>query len=399
MDTMVSLDAYRTMIGAHGRTLGEVKRNQSDMIINETFEFDPAYKRVYILARDGWKFEDAKYQVHTAQSIVRDTVDIHLQFRPKVHYPIGTYVIVPDDTDADLNLEGDEWENPFLQPVKKRTQWWLIIGRDNAPDFVRYSILPCDYNFRWIRNGKIMECFGIVRSANSYTSGAWRADYSQTLDNLTQMWLPNTYYTYGSRIHEFGLCDTRTINYEQRFFLTNNALNPKIYTVTKIVEMNPPGILKYSIKQDELDLERDNPDLQICNYYSGTGKAQTAVPPPEKEPHPCTIQRMELDPDGMLVPYGGDMPNVIRIAETAYFRIRCEGEPGSFTWRLHADDPAGNQACSRIKLETLDDTTAAIRPGRSNLLLNQEVDLTADDRNELYTSATVALEVRGCSGT
>lgn len=172
MTPIVSMDMYRNMMNAHGRNIAEVKRSQTDLAINETFTYDPTYKRVYILTRDGWKFEDVKYQIHTSQSIVKDTVDIHLQFRPRVHYPVGTYVLIPNDTSPNLNLEGDEWGNPFLQPVEKRIMWWLIVGRDNALDYVRYNILPCDYNFRWIYHGKIQECFGIVRSANSYTSTA-----------------------------------------------------------------------------------------------------------------------------------------------------------------------------------------------------------------------------------
>jgi len=165
--------AYLSYLQKHGRNLAEVKKTQSDVIIDKTFTRDPNYKRVYILTRDGWKFEDAKYQVHTTPSILKDAVDYYLQFRPKTHYPIGSYVIVPDDNDFDVNLTEEQLLNPFSQPVDDRTQWWFIVGKDEARSYVRYNILKCNYEFKWIWKGQIMRCFGSARNANSYTSGRW----------------------------------------------------------------------------------------------------------------------------------------------------------------------------------------------------------------------------------
>ena len=110
---------YRNYLSRHGRNLAEVKKNQSDVIINRTFTRDPNYKRVYILTRDGWKFEDAKYQTHTAPSILKDYVDMYLQFRPGIHYPVGSYVIIPDDTSFDINLTEEQLLDPWSQPVSK----------------------------------------------------------------------------------------------------------------------------------------------------------------------------------------------------------------------------------------------------------------------------------------
>lgn len=41
--------------------------------------------------------------------------------------------------------------------------------------------------------------------------------------------------------------------HEQRFMLSNNILDPKVYQVTKVTDLNPSGVIKYSIKQDDLD--------------------------------------------------------------------------------------------------------------------------------------------------
>ena len=169
----MDLSSYKEYLQRHGRNLAEVKKNQSDVIVDYTFKRDPNYKRVYILTRDGWKWEDAKYQIHAAPSIVKDAVDYYLQFRPKIHYPIGSYVIIPDDTEFDINLTDEQILDPWSQPVKDRTQWWFIVGRDEARSYVRYSVLKCNFEFKWIWKGQIMRCFGANRSANSYTSGRW----------------------------------------------------------------------------------------------------------------------------------------------------------------------------------------------------------------------------------
>ena len=179
---MITMNSYKKSLSRQGRNLAQIRKKQSDEIMNQTFADDPTYKRVYILTKDGWKFEDAKYQYHSAQSISKDEVDYYLQFRPKVHYPIGSYVIVPDDTDFEINLTEEELRNPFLQPIIQRTQWWFIVGRDNANAFVRYNILKCNWNFQWVWNDKVQSCFGAVRSANSYTS----CDISQILYSSLQ---------------------------------------------------------------------------------------------------------------------------------------------------------------------------------------------------------------------
>lgn len=166
----MNLNQYKAYLSAHGRNEAEIKKNQSDYNIDKTFKRDPTYKRVYILTSEGWKFEDAKYQFHVANSILKDAVDYYLQFRPKIHYPVGSYVIIPDDTSFDINLTEEQLLNPFAQPVEDRTQWWLIVGRTDSNAFVRYNVIKCNWNFKWVYKGKILESFGAVRNANSYTS-------------------------------------------------------------------------------------------------------------------------------------------------------------------------------------------------------------------------------------
>lgn len=132
--------------------MGEALKKQSDVIMNQTFTRDIAYRVVYI----DDKPVDAKYITHTYYSVLQDPVDYHLQFRPGVHFPIGKYVDVPDDTGT--------------------YNRWLIVGRSDEPQFVKYNILKCNWNFKWIKQGIVYEQLGVLRKRNSYNSGLW-TDY------------------------------------------------------------------------------------------------------------------------------------------------------------------------------------------------------------------------------
>ena len=181
---MVTAEMYKNYLSSYGSNLAQVKKNQSDAIMNNSFTADAQYKRVYILTKDGWKWEDAKYQRHAKLSILKDAVDYYLQFRPKVHYPIGSYVFVPDDTDFDINISGHELDNPLSLPDERITQLWFIVGRDDANAFVRYNILKCNWKFQWIYDNKLYKCWGSNRSANSYTSGRWDDQYTSFFERF-----------------------------------------------------------------------------------------------------------------------------------------------------------------------------------------------------------------------
>jgi hypothetical protein len=166
---MIDFGTYSSYLKSKGRNLSEVRKNQSDKLMNATFLGDVGYKRVYILdPQKGWKYTDAHYSKHSAASIVKDEVDSYLQFRPKEHYPIGTYVFIPDDTDFDLDINE---EHPFEGDTKNL---WLIVGRNDAKQFVRYLVLRCNWNLKWVvgygDQKRILNCWCIARNANSYTS-------------------------------------------------------------------------------------------------------------------------------------------------------------------------------------------------------------------------------------
>lgn len=391
----MNLQSYRHLLNSEGNSLAEVKRNQSDNVINNTFTFDPSYKRIYILTKDGWKFEDAKYQFHTAKSILRDDVDYYLQFRPKVHYPIGSYVIIPDDTSSEINLTTSELRNPFEQPINKRTQWWIIVNRDESSSFVRYNVLRCNWEFKWLWKGEINRCFGIIRSAQSYTSGVWRDEISATTDNLSSAWLPDIYYTYGDRYKDLGLYDNRTIMHGQRFILSNNIIDPKFYQVTKIVDLNPQGIIKLTFKQDELNEKTDNIQLNICDYYNPSGENLTNDSESEKTSIIGTseIKAMCINKNGELDFIGGQIDTHLHIGENSYFSAAFSSSEVKAHWHISC---LNNENTSYyeglIKIKELNSTAVSLKPSKAKSLIGKRFRLSVSDENGCYYSS-IDLEV------
>ena len=392
------IESYRKRVGTES-VIGTKLKAQSDLIMDATFTRDPNYKRVYILTPDGWKWEDAKYQTHSAPSISKDAVDYYLQFRPKVHYPVGSYIIVPDDTSADVNLTEEELVNPFSQPTKNRTQWWIIVGRDEANAFVRYMILKCNWDYKWVYKGQVRHCWGCARNSQSYTAGVWRDDISQSLDDLNAGWLPDTYHVYGDNLEALGMDDTRTITYGQRFMLTNNVLDPKVFEVTKIIELSPQGVIKLSVKQSNLNEKRDNIELRVCDYYNDEGDIQIDKPVVET---PDATKSSEIhwtyvNDDGELEENTDSTLEILQIGQTSYFmatfkdgdtEVKVDGQ-----WRIELAETDGLSEediayyVGLMKLTKFDSSTVALKPAKASSLKGKEFKLIVSDIDGQYESS------------
>lgn len=158
------LSSYRLRLGVTSNpNMGKVLKKQSDLIMNATFDRDIGYKKCWLYTdkkEDGIEIE-AKVAVNGAYSILKDNVDLHLQFRPNVHpeldreYPkkgwLGQYIEFEDDSG--------------------NTVTYMIIGRDEQQQFVQYNILKCNWWVHWIKNGKIYHALGCLRKRNNYNGG------------------------------------------------------------------------------------------------------------------------------------------------------------------------------------------------------------------------------------
>lgn len=389
---MITRDDYLNILGLQGKNLAQVRKSESEFVINQTFTGDPNYKRVYILdVKDGWKYTDAKFSRHAKQSISKDAVDYYLQFRPKEHYPIGSYVYIPDDTSSTLTFEDEK--NPLKATTQKNL--WMIVDRNEMPLFVRYLVLPVDWNFRWVSSlgpkVYVANCWGCARAANSYTSGTWNDYYTNGLDNLTNSWVPNTHYIYGDEgLAKYGIEDTRSLKIQERMMITLNVINPNCYMITKVGDLNPKGIIKLSLKQDEYNVKRDNVNLMVCDYWNDTGNIATDKPTgtdtgTSKIVHCIINSDGELDTDTTTL----SQPFEIKIAQIEYFKAEFSADNITAHWRISLKD-GGDDAESLEKMMVMREvngTTISIKPGKSSRLVDKTFTLTVTDVDGNYESS------------
>lgn len=278
---MYDPSSFKDRMMLQGGAMGKALKRQSDVLMDATFTRDIAYRRCYIQDKDfifpeqtlegyrkaksvfagktkynpekisGFKPIDAKYLVHTYYSINKDTIDYFLQFRPNVHgtnenIRVGAFVFIPDDLGV-YNL-------------------WLIVARDDRPQFPQFYVLRCDFLAKWhiseedrvnyegahVDTGTYFS-WSVARIQSSYNSGVW-TDYSTTsVENQKKVWFPTN-------------ADTQTIIYNEHITISNNPLRRTSWEVTKVIDTEPAGLTKITLAQQLEYDARDN--LSWVNVYS-----------------------------------------------------------------------------------------------------------------------------------
>lgn len=285
---MPSLDTARRTSQTkwnNARTIGQVIKEQSDYAMEATWEHDPQSKVCYIydyyhdnqpLLNKGMSYFkttkyriDAKFIVTKYSSITSDQVEYHLMFRPsqkrvfseddilyyyekdyaqryKSEFAVGMYVDIPDDTGL----------------YRK----WLIVAKEIGNQFIKFSVLPCDYKLCWIElndNKRIKrQMWGCLRNQKSYTSGIWNGDRLTALDNVNQIWLPMNLIT--ERIHYIS----EDSEENQRLIISSLSPNPSVWIVSKVQDISPFGVLKLTYKQSVFDEHKDYIDWDTGDMYA-----------------------------------------------------------------------------------------------------------------------------------
>lgn len=159
---MSMFEAYRNRMAVRGNSMSDMLRKQSNMVIEQTWDRDPNARKVYVVKVDSGlpqvtvnhELIDVKFNIKTYQSITSDEVAYMLQFRHgeekrRPEIAIGSYVYMED--------EDGEWK------------WWILVHCDERPSFRQWQILETNWEFGWVKNGKIYHCLGIQRVQQSYT--------------------------------------------------------------------------------------------------------------------------------------------------------------------------------------------------------------------------------------
>ncbi len=180
---MITLDNYRNILGGK-RTIGQVHKEQSDMLMEKTWWND-------IAARVGYFFDyahdkdvhrlndfhpenydymipmDIKYLVNSSQTYSKDDITYHLQLRPSqdpnvvpyykeyfedrydATFPVGLYALIEDS--------------------KGKFNRWLVVSTANIndPQFPTFELLRCDKVLNFIIDGTKYYVPAVLRSQNS----------------------------------------------------------------------------------------------------------------------------------------------------------------------------------------------------------------------------------------
>lgn len=266
-------EQFRKRMMSQGGQMGKALKRQSDVIMDSTFTRDIAFRKCYIQDKDtifpeqtiesyrkaksvfsdkskydprrmkGFKPVDCKYLVKSYYSISGDTIDYYLQFRPNEHannlnIRVGAYVFIPDDLGV-YNL-------------------WLIVARDDRPQFPQFYVLRCDFLTKWYisENDRVNYegahvdtgtyfSWAVARIQSSYNSGIWTDYLTTSVENQKKLWLPTN-------------IDTQTIIYNEHITISNNPLRRTSWEVTKVVDTEPSGLTKITLAQQLEYGQRDD---------------------------------------------------------------------------------------------------------------------------------------------
>ena len=262
----ITREMYSQILGA--KILGRARKNDSDMIMDATFDEDIQYQIGYFydyfhdIGEERFRLDDLhpeedlnkipieiKFIRHASQTYNKDPITFWIQFRPsqdksvisyyddalgknkyKAIWPVGMYV--------DIMAEDGKYNK------------WLVVNTANywQNQFPTLEVLKCDYLLQWIHKGKKCECPGVLQSQNSYNSGLW-VDYKiQTVEDQQKIAIP---------LNEI----TETIEYNKRFLIDSNLFSkdsqPRAWLLSKTKRISPNGICVATFAQDTFDQHHD----------------------------------------------------------------------------------------------------------------------------------------------
>ena len=310
---MPSLQTARRVANAKNndaKTIGQIYKEQSDFLMEETFWNDPQSKVCYIYdyfhddqpdKNVGMTYEnttktkiDVKFIVKTYQSIDKDQVEYYIQFRPsqkvwfeesdELYYfetdyrqkygvqdfPIGMMIDIPDDTGL--------------------YHKWLICSKEPANQFVKYLVLPCNYFLHWVENDGQnrykRSMWVVLRNQNSYTIGTYTDRYFTRPDNQFKLWAGLNPIT---ESFWYNSDDTKTM----RLVVSASTKNVLIWSVTKIENAQPIGLQKLTLYQTSWNEHTDGYAydeygnyVPYANYYDSNIEP---TDPDTPSPTPSTI--------------------------------------------------------------------------------------------------------------
>lgn len=354
---MTVTNLFERRMKAKGRSGGEAVRNGTYAIEQKTFRNVPSWRDAKLYDCNMKLLEehvDIKFKYSQSYTINKDQVEWLVRFRPDF-FPEKKYIQADNIERMGFYLEFDDAKSGAIEK-------WLLLGRNDKDIFVSYNVLKCNWTFKWIVDGIIYESLGCVRDRNNYNSGVWSDGFVTSVEDQSLFIVPTNNIT-------------MTIDYDTRFMLSDNHINPTTYEVSKLNDVVPMGVSKITLKQDHYNRVRDNIELKICDYYTPVS------------PVPESNNRNQL-----RLKYSGISPTLTIGGSKRIIEIENASDSEVYTWDFYLD---GNFLDSHKLMEyficTLSNERVVIRTLTDYTLIGKILKIVVT--NIVGDSAFIELEV------
>lgn len=360
-------DEYRTRMSRRGSYMGETMRKQTGLIVDATWmnsittlpvcvqHLNTGLPKVYESSDDFEETIWAHFESVKTYNVGGNAVDFQLVLRPHElndhpEIKIGAYVNIP-------NVHG------------KPEQWLIVhIAEDN--DLIKARILKTNWTLKWVADGKVYNCLGVLRGGNADSNGIEDVGYVTSVDSTSAIWLPTNY-------------DSRTIGMNTRFLISDEGRTPPLaWKVSRLRDTTPIGLTQISLNQDVYVAQNDNAELMVADYY-----IYNILP---EEPHVPEVD------DGIST-FGGD--TTIGSAAISYTgakpTIKVGGSFKTFTAAFSND---GVVAKSWVVVDGVNDVTSGTEDYTIEYDLNNNLRLKVA-QNYYLIGKVLTIQVVGTDGS
>lgn len=364
---MPSLQTARRVANAKNngaKTIGQIYKEQSDDMMNWTWDNDKQSKKCYIY---DWKHDDspnmnvgmtyknttktpidAKILVSKYGSIDKDSPTLQCQFRPKQkeYFTEDDELFYMEEYRKKYQLV-DIFVGMYLDIPDKDGLYHkhLICMKDVEQDFQKYFILPCDYFLQWIqtkadkRYKRSMWC--VLKSQSSYNSGIWTDNVTSSQQNQELLFIPT------NEISDTIYYVSEDNNNNQRLIvdIPNYSIEnwtPNTWVVSKVERVNVRGRTKLTLYQKPFNsntdyIEKDENGIITglwANYFGGT--APTDPSTPTTPPSSITAR---ISASTSTIKVGGSYKNLtVNLFNDSNEDITIEYADATFTWTCSIDN-------------------------------------------------------------
>lgn len=363
---MPSLQTARRIANAKtndAKTLGQIYKEESDFLMEETWDNSVTSKTCYIYdyfhddfftdehgitrsLAEGMTYEntnktkiDAKFIIKSYQSLDKDQVEYYLMFRPSqpvrfnegddlyyyetdfrkrysATFPIGLWVDLPDDRGV--------------------YHKWLICRNEPANQFPKYLILPANYELMWVEKNnekrikRRMWC--VLRQQMSYTSGVYVDRVFGHTDNQNKLILPMNSIT-----EKFWYTDDDSKN--MRVIVSALMENPTVWKITKCESASPLGLQKLTLYTNFFNEHTDYVNLETGEMYANYFDSEITPIDPSTPTTPPSSITAKISASTSTIKVGGSYKNLtVNLFNDSNEDITTEYTDATFTWTCSIDD-------------------------------------------------------------